>query len=649
MSLALFGDVRSLLLALHHSSREERFPKYVQETTGSGGRPSWAIPVASEKEFARLATEIGITVSFPASPPVTKQVLLASLLASVSWVARDWFRDNFDRPSDGGVLQTADLRDNSPRYILGARTRSDAERLLETLTSFVVTGIRAVPIVARADSPFQFYWAVTSDAVALPVLQSAARAWWHPSGSREFRVFREWPYDLDIPDRLLERIDWDRKAGLVLLGRDEPSILVLGAEDFETTSAPLERVADLRPGTIRTFNTVATVEQKFRVDLRLVHGESERRLAERIADFEKEIEAKKKILEAMKAEQDEEGDDEDLMAEPLYLYCSAPSEVPDQLRRLLIEWSGQPNELGQLQYQKVSGASLVKDLWLEGGDVHIVTTLAALAGNGTDASESVSNVGSRLCDYCPLGGGLIQFDLLRAWARHGIHLFVPHGHNLVLYPRLQATAEAAGKLADALLDSQPGRYAALLTPADRGQLTAWRLDMSRFVPFADAFGWNCAVCTSRIDEDLRKQHAEQLASGFAARLVASLDQAVSEGASAKLSEKKQLLMAELDAEGKEFEARQQAAREVEQSTDTLLRILGELDATLVGAGAATNLLARDQAGVVGLVKSVGSHLDRFDALASTLASLDTKLRETTAAIERMRRHLRSRAKHGQDV
>src|SRR5207249_3260065 len=102
--------------------------------------------------------------------------------------------------------------------------------------------------------------------------------------------------------------------------------------------------------------------------------------ANRITELSQEIEAKEAIRDQMLRRR-EPAEAIEVSPEPLFLIAETPDlygEVPDELRRLLLEWADQAEDLRSLYYMKLEPATLPEGLFLRGSPIHVLTTGAAL-------------------------------------------------------------------------------------------------------------------------------------------------------------------------------------------------------------------------------------------------------------------------------
>jgi hypothetical protein len=116
---------------------------------------------------------------------------------------------------------------------------------------------------------------------------------------------------------------------------------------------------------------------------------------------------------------------------------------------LLVEWTDQPQELGQIYYQSIDAENLGEGVALKNHVAHLITTEKALTGYGSQ------DLAIRLYDYRPRRTRVGSYYLLPEWATFGLRVFIPRRSDverlqkLELYPDMRPGAESAQRLAAA--------------------------------------------------------------------------------------------------------------------------------------------------------------------------------------------------------
>jgi hypothetical protein len=618
---AIFKDPQTLLSALHHClNREEKFPATVLKLNTD----EWAVPLGPLEDFADEAKKLGwkhrvATGKLRGDPFPLERLIVGE---ADEWCYRDPhapLSGADGRRDNGRVLITRYDPHAQSDYLLAASGEEGAARLLRVLTGLLAQGLSAVSLSAEGQLPFDFFWRVTAERPPMTALHAAARAWWGPIGQGDVTIYKQWPYDWEIADRLLHRVPWNVPRGVVLLGKDSPQVIKLAPSPGGTFERELSKVARLRVGEVRLARASdADTSNRFYVNLRLLPSGLLRRLPERITELERQIKAKQLLLERMRDEELlDEGKPEPL-PQPLFLYYperDRPLELPSQLRRLLVEWAGQLTrgrqaDLSALRYLKLNAADSFPP-GLDGGasEVHVLTTAAAL---GEEVDVRAETVGLQLLDYQPRSGGLVWFELLPEWAEHQLHLFAPHERRLNLYPRFQPSPYAAGKLGHALFGAPTHdwrRHVFLLVPTTDGQLSACHIPKAQFRPFVNAVEWECALDVDRYPlktvETRIKQHSEQMV----ATLEESFTGSAVKLAKTLLSRRRQELRADImSRKKKQTEIFDRAAAALEERTrqeqkklserreelDTLHEQVEQIESSLAGLGGAVQSLQETQ-------------------------------------------------------
>ncbi len=539
-------------------------------------------------------------------------------LVSNSWQFRDPLRFHSDgSPRDGGVL--FDVSRHNTEYLIGARTHEEAAALLDGLTTHLIEDIAVVPIVVRDAPPFQFFWLVVCDFPLLDVLKRAPGAWWRAASAESgTSIWVQWPYSIGLPPSFLERHPWKAgQGGLVLLNRsaNEKAAEVLIAKASFVASRSIEEFADLhvaaRVREIQAAKEIAPA--KFDIEMRLVTGGIDESLRQRAERLKGEIQVRQRTLDAFL---DELNEHDPVTPEPLYLYAADnESTVPDELQRLLVEWTDQSNDLESVMIQRIERASL--PVGFDEGDpfVHVVTTAHALAG----ASDVVSSLGTRLHEYRPQGVR-VAFEQLGEWTPFGLRIFAPSDRTLRLYPRLRPSDAAAEQLAAALFGrvvsaEERARWLVLLIDNAHGRISAFRISAESFRPIARAIRWDCAVDVKAAGEATRKIMQGEFEESF----VASLEKNLADAAGRVAQERVERKCADLKGQ-------------IKTACDRLKNV-DETNRKIAASFAAAQKISRDLAPLLndlrGTLTAIAGELQgasRLSALATSFAELQASTR-----------------------
>ncbi|HXM46110.1 MAG TPA: hypothetical protein VN924_33065 [Bryobacteraceae bacterium] len=587
MTHILFPQLRDLIQALNLCTESDSlFPESVLVASGKG----WAIPESMLSGFDDMARRHAWAHRRVKAPPPDGEVQSFASVVGGSWVPLDPYRRRFNgAPRDAEIV--VDPFEPNTEYIVAARTGEEAQSLLDALLSHTCGECRAVPLCVSAAAaapkqPFQYFWSLSGNRPPDAALRMAPRAWWGPAGSsRNFDILMEWPYGLGVPDRVLQRIAWGSLQSVVLLSRSAPQTLILSAAGGGNPRIPLIETGDLRPAR-RTVIPVAaqTPPVRFRVNLRLAERHPKRPLRVRIRQLEREI--NERSLEIQRLQGDIDDDSGEFDPEPLFFYYSADeSEVPDEIRRLLVEWTDQPGDLDCVQYQKLDATRFPKGLDQPYRVAHVVTTSMALGDEQKDPT-----IGFRLSAYVPQLGARTRFEQLRDWAKKGLRIMVPHARDLEVDPRFRPCPSSVEKLGAALSDNgHTANSLFVIVPNPDGGLLSFGIPVDGFRPIARAFDWDCqveaAAAPSHVLDTLLPQAREALLTG----LEGALDLAVREEGGRRLEARRNALRSELNSESARIQTRRQRLDQFHKDThdavasqelDTALRQLRESAAQL---------------------------------------------------------------------
>lgn len=533
------------------------------------------------------------------------------------------------------------------RYIVAVKDRQQASQVLDILTGCLALGLEARPMVPKPideKGPYAFFWSIrrnthpvsgvvwenAENSPPLSVIDAAERVWWGPVCGAE-GIYLQWPYDIRIPAEVWAR--HGRAAGLdiVLLSAHPPHQVRLkipkGPDHFES----LIDVADLRanrePSILIPYDERSTGPTGFRfdVELKLVEPDERRSPANQIAQLELDIAAQCAILDDIKERTGHEDEDADIFFEPLYLYTAAKGEIPYQLRRILLEWCGQREDLGSLRYMKLDPASLPEGFLWSGPppacEVHVLTT-AAVKGESQRA-----DTGLRLSRYRPGEGLRNDFEWMQAWSAW-LNLFVPCGRTLELYPDLRPGELAARKLAEALLpppdQHDPKAWCIILFPGHNGQVRAMRLPRDGFRPLVDSFDWRCNLDLGQLDVRLSDSTLDRVREQFAESVQRAFGDPAEKQALGKLEKEKKNLI-------QQYQTHTATLQEYAKELATIHTHTTQVAKTLVDA--------RSGLGEVdSLRKDLRHELTRIRAGASQLNGLFQQCRTLETRIKELRTH-----------
>ncbi len=561
---AEFKNLKDLVLGLQVCSRPQvLFPEQIVRAADG----IWSVELSREDLDVRelqalldsVSPEVPGRIRLAPEPPPGTPVPLLSILDG-SWSYRDPQKVS-GIPLTAGLFQDLDPLREDLRYILAARDAAGAQRLLDSLTDALVTGIRAFawPQDLQPAPDLRWFWMVTSGDPPVPrqVLAEADRAWWGPLVSRPCQVFVQWPYTMELSPRLLERIPWGPEGSVVLLNHPR-----------ETDEGPMVIEGPARPGGPGPLIDVArlqvrgeltepirgearTPDAEFELQIRLVEGTERFHRARRVADLKAEIRTLQLLLARLEGGPDASRPASEAPPEPLFLYAGdlpqAPGQaalLPEPLQRLNVEWTDQPRDLGRLRYLQLEPGSLPPEIVPPDRMIHLLTTATALGEPQEEAGDGL--IGLRLRDYLPERDGLTRFELLREWSRFGLQIFLPAGQALRIYPELPSCAMAAEKLASVLLpepDCDRREWCFLMSPLPGGRTRVCRI-RGPFRSLVEASDWKC-----RFDVPLPEDWVGQLELYAAEKadpiFVESLERAFLGEAREKALERLEALRAEL--------------------------------------------------------------------------------------------------------
>jgi hypothetical protein len=560
------------------------------------GNTRWSVGLQRERHPSRgtagVKSPTQVVVVTTGSPPQGETLPLRSIVSAMC-VYRD---PQFWSPRPPNQAVSGGMSPFSPDicYILAARDAKGAQQLLTGLTNALVTGIRAFmwPLEpASGFTGFRYFWLVESpdpeseqsqagrvSPIPESVLQQAARAWWGPLIVDPSEVYIEWPWSLDLAPAFLKRINWGDNGSVVLLSQSdtayqdsitetserEPDVLVMKRPDRSLDFTSLIDVANLQArerSAVVAEETAVTPDQEFEVELKLVERSRRSQQADRVSDLRIDIRARQLLLARIQDQSLRPGDVDDFVPEPLYLYQGRPARgirqgamLPDPLQRLIVEWTDQPGDLGQLQYQCLPAGALPEDMVSPDEQIHVLTTSEAI---GKAKASDAEMVNLRLRDYRPTEGGVVAFDLLPEWAEYRLYVFVPQGQWLSLYPEMTPNESTAQKLAGALMPSgeERSRWCVLLTRSPGGRIQVCRLRIEKFCQLVESFEWTCSLDVAVPDtwqEDINRS-APQVDEYFANSVERSFTTVAQAKAEERLKVHRQELKDELDLRSKKLQ------------------------------------------------------------------------------------------------
>jgi archaellum component FlaC len=648
----IFEDFKHLMEALCYCPGIQRFPASVWKTS----EIQWAINnhlLDGIQKFDERCEQFGwraqrSSVADPANNGWQEHKLRDML--SSKWNYRDPLFLNRDRErgeheDNDSLIIPYDPADSKTQYLLGAKDEQGAQELLHALTHLLTVGIEAVPFPlagAGTDSPFRYFWKIRSGRPNYEVLKMAERAWWGPVsydglGEGELEIFEEWPYHLELPAKCLHKIDWGEAAGVVLLSREEPQVLVTRAPEDFTIFEPLEELSNLEVKTQRTIEMQRVSENEgaeisFEVELKLVNQDPHRALERSINDLDLDIRAKGLMRDAMRQRAQLRNLDT-FVPEPLLLYIVSGDEVPLGLRYLLAEWTDQREDIGALRYQKIEAASWPGGPFKKGETIHVMTTARALDGEGN------SNVGLQLREY--RFARYEAFDLLPDWADCDLRLFVPHRLHLSLYPEFRPGEVAVKKLAQALFPADhtdPGKWVGLLMPSNDGRITAIQLAAASFKPLKDSFQWDCKIDLGNRISTSEKQ--------IAARdtIIESIDGALVTGvvnaATARLKVREDILMKSLETAATRMDNRQEVVTNLQIMMDDQQALFNHLQEFMTVLNSSEHRAGRSIEPARKLVQALQDKMKEIDELEKKLNIVKSKTGKAATLLDEIRQRIR---------
>lgn len=550
--IVLFTNAGHLLSALSICKRipGAKHPTHVYESVAGG----WGGPIewfGQPEQLIQLAAQCGWTFRFE-DISKTKQVAIIELLSG-EWIYQDPLRPRETARLPGALADAVPVTQNEVegaalQYLLAAETEEQAQRILDALSLSLARGVQGTPVLLEpigARSRFRFFWSVRWQSPDIQIFKSASRVWCGPFGFGDVNIYEQWPFTLAVPISCLHQIPWGPDVEIVLLSKDDPDVLLLRRGQEPTVLREIEEVARLTVGSAEVVAiNVARPENppRLEIEIRLVEESPRRAWANRITELSQEIEAKQAIRDQMLRRR-ESVEAIEVSPEPLFLIAETPDlrgEVPTELRRLLIEWADQTEDLRSLYYTKIESTGLPEGLFLRGCPIHVLTTATAL---GVRESGSI---GVRLWEYAPPPPASRSMDLVPEWSRFGLRLFVPHLRRPEIYPHLRVGEVAAAKLAGAILPSEdpnPRHWLVLLLPGQSGRLEVLRLPTKSFTPLLDAHQWRCrlapevheptvaAAVHGRVEEELFRSLERSLSEAVLEQAMRRLNPIESESAS----------------------------------------------------------------------------------------------------------------------
>jgi hypothetical protein len=469
-----FRSPRDLLLALYYCNPEDLdrpeatklLPSRVL-VRGAGDISSWLVERTVLPDLERWASQHGLNWEGSDRQKQDEEIPLVAVAWAGCWEYIDPLSTTFSHQRRAVTMLDAAVPE--VEYVLYAKGKDEAQRVLDELHLGLDAGIRAVPLKLASDAEPQFYWLFASNQVPVAALRTATEAYWGAVSSADERwsVFVQWPYSLSVPASLLRRLDWgaarghDCSKGGVVLMRKDGAPQVLAAEGRASPALDLWMVSRLLGNRLPIQAPPVADEPRrdFDVELRLVTPRPEdfaklemQRLEAEIAERQARL---KGLTEAL-------GGGPRPFAEPLLLYFG--DAFHRHFRDLIAEWADQPGELDQLRYAVIPAGALGQRFDQRQRLAYAVTTATALG----ELDAARSSAGARLALYAATGGlpggDGMRFQLLPKWAKGGLHLFTRSDLELTLYPRWPVNEHTISCLSEAFFGhEEPGKVPVLLT------------------------------------------------------------------------------------------------------------------------------------------------------------------------------------------
>ncbi|HEX3045581.1 MAG TPA: hypothetical protein VHY08_12555 [Bacillota bacterium] len=680
---AVFSDLRQLVLGIYLCS-EKKLPEDVFWIDNS----SWAVEISpglvNQENWVRYFQQLyaysapiaasatgdsqlnsnrqPLKQSSPNTEPAYKNSLSSGAkkypLATIidqGWLYRDPQRyEPF--VSDSKVLGfTPDRKEI--QYLIAARTSEKAQILLDLLTGALVTGIKALAFPLEpvdGTMPFKYFWRVESANPPVPalVLQSADQCWWGPI-SPGLEIFLPYPWSLELDPRLVSLIYPRNDGDFILLNHPEqrrngskPQAYRVRRMDGVPEFKSLIEIANLKVSERAAEETDVIPDEssrEFDVELKLVEKTAKAQIEDHIKDLKLDIRAKQLLLARLEYKAPESYGSQIETPEPLYLYEHTPGDeirgtdlLPSQLERLIMEWTDQTGELGNLQYTALEPGVLPESMAGKGSTGHVLTTSRAL-GKGL-ANEEVC---WRLAEYSHTAE---KFYLVQEWLKYDLRIFIPQGKRLQLYPELFPNSVTADKLANALLQetrSERSQWLILLTQKPGESVAFFCLRIANFRPFVDSFEWACKLNTPLPSNYQKKITALMPAveEYFLDSIKAAMDTAVTDKAKNRfeicqttLQQQLQNYSAQLDTLLKEIQERADQISDLRARFDDINRESEKLNGKITDfrnlcvdlqkKGAS---LQKDQAKIQAFLNTLNRQITETHQITNRIAELKQKL------------------------
>lgn len=409
--------------------------------------------------------------------------------------------------------------------ILAADSRERAGTLIAQLAHTRAPGLRAAALTPCDGKKAPAFLCRVEPGLPEPRARDAAsRVWWGPVlqlNPPEFELFFEWPCQLSLQIDPLRRAIEDLVAagfapagGLMLLGPSGPPLLARRdpqqAGLFHDLIDCCEKVVPGRQFPVTAADAAPPAEQlpiAIEISLEEKRGPHAERL--RLERVEKRIEALKREQAQLLRRQKRARDLAELRPEPLYIYSSRPGEIPQELKRLLLDCGDDPIAFRELRYLRLRRAPLPEWNGIGEGDLHFVTPARVFEPQQREqlsldeADWPAPSVGGlRLLQHPPLEGRWFRHRLLGEWAQYGLALFVPEDRPFEIHPPLMATTDHAKKLEREILPEhwRLGDAIYVLIPGDvaGAPLCCVALPRSEFQPLGEALRWQLRSTRPRL-------------------------------------------------------------------------------------------------------------------------------------------------------
>jgi hypothetical protein len=637
------------LIGMCHRAAGPKFPRTLLCT----GENEFSVPVSlfpKEVDVQKIVKQLGGNV-YRGPRRDGKEVELANAIA-LNWRG---FDPVLRGPSGWRTeLRSAGGSGNAPlAYVLASRNSESNQTLLGRLQEFLVERIdvRPVQFPRDANSPFEYFWRVSGD-VPISVLRSAEMVWWSASISGNHQIFLRWPYELTEDPRVLEQVDWCESNAFVLLSGNPPQqFVVSGRSDlphFDEMHVFAHLSVEEQREPLRAAGR-SSRKMAFPVRVNLIEGyRSEGPLKRRrdevlnwMASYRSTLdELNTELLEineeiheielSQSADVGGEFGRSYVWPEQLYFYREVEGKVPEEIQRLLIEWSHQPSQIETVQYMKVTASSDLIDS--EGRVGHLLTTSAAIG------QSSSAGLGARLRAYRPRSGQNVSYEMAPEWVPFGLRLFLPSDSGrkrIRLYPRLRPCELAAEALAKAfgLPESRNERtqWGAILQQCDGTQVRSWPFSVSEFRPLMSSIDWQCNLevrVSPKIVHDKVANHQMVMVNS----IVTALETGITDEVRVRLNKVIGDLKQKVTDETKILQQRRQAVKSMAEQLKSIEQFIQRCDAISGLLGDSNAELHAVMAPARRNATLIGSTLKKLTAIETEIGQLSGTQSEVRARV-----------------